>query len=184
MRPAPARPPDAYAPGQQVTGASGASRQQVPKVPDGHRPRPPAAFRLAGEVRRPAPSIVGPRRASSAPGAAPTDDGSGRVATDDAAPRGACSSASTRRRAPQVLPPGSVLPPGAVPPCSGRLRCLIRRWPTSIENPLPKKESYTTSNRSTTKLLSPPRREARRSRGSVDEATMEQARGRKVVCGC
>ena len=81
-RPAPARRPTRCAPGQQVTGASGASRQQVPKrFPTGTargRPRRFGSQARSGGRLHPSWAHDAHRRR---PGAAPpTDDGSGRVA--------------------------------------------------------------------------------------------------------
>ena len=164
-RPAPARRPTRCAPGQQVTGASGASRQQVPKrfLTGTARGRP----RRFGSQARSGGGLH-PSRAHDAhrrrPGAAPPPTTVlAAWPTTSIAPRGACSSASTRRRAPRSCHP-AVCCRRAPCPCSSRRRRPTRRWPTSIENPLQKRRRPLLPNRSTTKRPSRPRREVPRKR--------------------
>jgi hypothetical protein len=130
--------PDASRAGQQVTGASGASRQQVPKrfltgTARGRPRRFGSQARSGGRLHPSWAHHAHRRRPGAAP---PTDDGSGRVAHDvSRAPRGMffCLDPAA---GPQVLPPGSVLPPGAVPmlqpppPPDAEMADVYRKPPT------------------------------------------------------
>jgi hypothetical protein len=119
----------------------GAAGAQIPARPGAARRRE-ASRRLRLKAR---PGLPQPRRPAAPRGSPrgqfwPTCDGGSPRAR---APE--CSSASTRRRAPRCSRP-AVCCRRAPCPCSSPLLHRTRRWPTSIENPLPKRRRLHNSN--------------------------------------